>query len=109
MAEIPSGFIWPASWKSLPLPSGWLGRVGSIEAELQSEVPPGHLLHRVACQVVAFNAEDPNEFLFASENIAAPVAFVHLTWKTESDPVWPFTVGYSGWEAFRAAWVAENT
>jgi hypothetical protein len=46
--------------------------------------------------------------LFATDNPAAPVAFVHLTFKAETDPRWPYTVGYAGWEAFRAAWEAPD-
>src|SRR5262245_47306269 len=103
MPKVPSDFSWPASWKPLPLPEGWLGSVGSAEAELQSEVCPGHLLYCVACKAVAFNADDLNEFLFITDNPAAPLAFVHLTFRSETDPEWPYTVGYSGWEAFRAA------
>ena len=108
MAEVPDNFPWPAPWKPLPLPEGWLGLVRSAEAELQSEVCTGHPLYRVACRAVAFNADDVSEFLFATDNPAAPVAFVHLTFKAETDPQWPYTVCYSGWEAFRAAWEAPD-
>jgi hypothetical protein len=103
MVDVPDDFCWPQPWK--PLPSGWLGRVGSIEAELQSEVCEGHPLYRVACRVVAWNAEDTNEFLFVTDNPAMPLAFVHLTWKAERDPTWPYTVGYPCWDGFRSAWV----
>lgn len=105
MTDVPNGFEWPAPWKPLPLPAGWLGLVRSAEAELQSEVCPGHRLYRVECRTVAFNADDVNEFLFATDDPAAPVAFVHLTFQAETDPRWPYTVTYAGWEAFRAAWL----
>jgi hypothetical protein len=104
MIDVPDDFLWPAAWKPLPLPDGWLGLVRSAEAELQSEVCPGHCLYRVACRAVAFNADDVNEFLFVTDNATAPLAFVHLTFRAESDPFWPYTVVYSGGEAFRAAW-----
>jgi hypothetical protein len=84
MAEVPDGFRWPPPWKPLPLPEGWLGLARSVEAELQSEVCPSHLLYRVACRVVAFNTDDVNEFLFASNSPRAQVAFVHLTFKAET-------------------------
>lgn len=108
MPEVPDDFAWPPPWKLLPLPSGYLGLVGSVEAELQSEVCPGHPLYRVACRAIAWNAGDTNEFLLSTANPAMLVAFVHLTWKHESDPHWPYTLGYPDWGAFREAWAAED-
>src|SRR5207244_3795352 len=98
---------WPEPWRSLPLPPGWIGRVESVEGELQAEVGERHPLYRVRCRAVAWNEADTNEFLFATANPAMPLAFVHLTWKTERDSTWPYTVGYPGWSAFRAAWENE--
>ncbi len=105
VVDVPEYFCWPRPWKPLPLPSGWLGQVGSVEAELQSEVCEGHPLYHVPCRVVAWNVDDPNEFLFVTDNPAMPLVFVHLTWQAERDPTWPYTVGYLGWNAFRTAWV----
>jgi hypothetical protein len=85
-----------------------LGLIESVEVELQSEVCAGHPLYSESCRVVGWNTEDPNEFLFVTANAEMPLAFVHLTWKSESDPTWPFTVGYPGWDAFRLAWNAEE-
>jgi hypothetical protein len=104
MVEVPDNFSWPEPWKPLPLPEGWLGLVRSAEVELQSEICPGHLLYGQACRVVAFNSDDVNEFLFVTGNSAAPLAFVHLTFRAESDPKWPYTVCYDGWESFSKAW-----
>ena len=96
--------MWPEPWQPLPLPNRWLGLVKSLEVELQAEVCPAHPLHRVECRPVGWNSEDPNEFLFATARPGMPLAFVHLTWKPENDPAWPYTVGYPTWEAFRTAW-----
>ena len=109
MIEVPDNFRWPRPWRPLPLPEGWLGQVASVEHELQSEVSLRHPLYRISCRAVAWNADDPNEFLFVTDQPEFPIAFVHLTWKTEQDSVWPYTVGYAGWEAFRTAWEAEDT
>jgi hypothetical protein len=79
-----------------------------VEAELQSEVCPGHPLHRVECRAIAWNTEDVNEFLFVTTNPRMPLAVVHLTWKRELDSAWPYTLGYPGWDAFRSAWEAED-
>ncbi len=108
MTQVPSDFSWPASWKPLPLPEGWPGLIPSAEVELQSELCPEHPLFGVACRAVAFNADNENEFLFATDNPTTPLAFVHLTFQAESDPKWPYPVSYSGWEEFRAAWKSEN-
>jgi hypothetical protein len=104
MDSIPPNFNWPEPWKPLPFPDGLLGRVESVESELRSEVSQGHLLYRVDCKAVACNADDPNEFLFITARPNMPLAFVHLTWKAEREPNWPYTVGYPSWEAFQKAW-----
>lgn len=108
MAEDSDHSLWPRPWKPLPLPSGWLGKVESVEAELRSEVCSGHLLHQVSCRAIGWNSEDPNEFLFETDSPEIPLAFVHQTWQTERDPNWPYTIGYSGREAFRSAWETED-
>ena len=106
MVDVPDDFCWPWPWTPLPFPSGFLGRVGSVEEELHSEVCEGHPLYHVPCRVIGWNPDDTNEFLFVTGNPAMPLAFVHLTWKAERDPSWPYTVGYPGWDAFRSAWLA---
>lgn len=66
MIELPDNFSWPAAWKPLPFPEGWLGLVRSAEVELRSEVCPGHPLYSRVCRAIAFNADDVNEFLFVT-------------------------------------------
>ena len=64
--NVPDHFSWPAPWKLLPLPEGWLGLVRSAEAELRSEDCPGHPLYGQVCRVVAFNSADMNEVALES-------------------------------------------
>jgi hypothetical protein len=107
MIDMPEGFDWPAPWKPFPLPDGWLGRVGrvsSAEAELKREICPGHVLYGRTCRAVAYNPRHGDEFLFVTDDQHNPIAFVHLTWQTERDPKWPYTVTYSGWDALRLTW-----
>ena len=104
MRDVPDNFSWPAAWKPAPVPPHHLGLISSLEIELQSEVCLGHPLYRIACRVVGWNSADHNEFLFESANPDMPLAFVHLTFQAESDPTWPFTVGYPGWDEFGTAW-----
>ncbi len=104
MSDVPHNFRWPPPWQPLPLPDGWLGLVRSAEDELKSEMTSDHILHGVVCRAVAYNAEDTNEFLFATNSSSFPLAFVHLTFRKESDSEWPYTVRYTGWDEFRIAW-----
>jgi hypothetical protein len=97
--ELPDNFPWPGRWEPAPTPDG----LPRIEAELQREVCPGHLLYRVACRVVALNGAHGDEYLFATEHPAAPLAFVHLTYAVERDPRWPHAQAYADWHAFRQA------
>jgi hypothetical protein len=108
MADVPDGFVWPGSWKPLPLPEQWIGRVDSLEAELRSEVSAGHPLFGVPCSLVGWNSASLHEFLFSTAAPGLPLAFVHLTWRAETDPRWPRTTGYAGWEAFLAAWSSHD-
>lgn len=104
MTEVPVGFRWPHPWKPFPPPDGWTGRIASVDDELRSEVGPGHPLHGVRCRAVGYSVEHPDEYLFVTERPYAPVVFVHLTHRAETDPKWPYSVAYPSWEAFRSAW-----
>jgi len=87
------------------VPDGWLGLVGSVEEEIEFEAAhSSHPLHGVCSQLFAWNAEDPNTFLVATDRPDMPVAFVHLTGQFEADPKWPYCVGYPSLDAFRTAW-----
>ncbi len=111
----PPGFRWPALWRPLteseasrevicpqPFSEDPLGF--TFEAELEREVCSGHPLYQVECWAVARNGDHPDEFLFATANPSYPLAFVHLTWSVETEPTFPYTIGYRTWEVFRSAW-----
>ncbi|WP_152049224.1 hypothetical protein [Tautonia marina] len=76
----------------------------SLSAELQRECCPAHPLRDRTCVPVAAARDDPNEFLFVTDHPEYAIAFVHLTWSVERDRMFPYTVGYGSWEAFRRAW-----
>ena len=76
----------------------------SLATELRRECCPGHLLHGRSCVPVAANRDDPNEFVYLTDHPDCPIAFVHLTWSVESSPIFPYAIGYAGWEAFDLAW-----
>ena len=88
----------------VPQPFAEDPRAFTIEAELEHEVCPGHPLYGIECRAVARNREHHDEFIFATARPDMPVAFVHLTWAVESNPAFPYVVGYPSWAAYRAAW-----
>jgi hypothetical protein len=114
----PDGFEWPAAWEPIASDDACLEYprlttetfgdelpACSLSVELQREVAPTHPLYRVACRAVARNGQDPKEFLFFTAHPRMPLAFVHLTWRKEELPDYPWMKGYESWEAFRQAWL----
>jgi hypothetical protein len=117
----PAGYDWPKPWgpitaesRCLEFPQimgnlfGGYDAAPTLAAELQRECCPEHPLHGRSCVAVARADDDPNEFVFVTDNPEFPIAFVHLTWAIERSPTWPYTVGYRSWEEFQAAWAADE-
>ena len=117
LSHPPPEFDWPKPWEPISAESRCLefprimGEVfgdyetaPSLSAELQRECCPAHPLHGRSCMAVAAARDDPNEFVFLTDHPAFPIAFVHLTWSVEKDPMFPYTVGYASWKAFEMAW-----
>jgi hypothetical protein len=120
----PEHFDWPANWQPFADQSRWrewasvmleLGEFKGdskvpemLPAELQRECCPEHPLYGRTCVPVAAAVDDPNEFLFITNNPAVPIAFVHLTWSRESTAAFPYTVGYATWEEFHRAWIKQQ-
>lgn len=97
-AEPPSDFEWPESW--MPIADEKLAK--SLLAELVKEVGRNHRLFERAVEAVAFACQG-DDVLFLTNDPAWPLAAVHLTWRggTESDPTWPATTFFSGWEDWK--------
>ena len=77
----------------LVLPEGWspvLSReeASSLESELRRELPEGHVLCGRRCSAFA-TSDERDDVVFELED--GTFALVHLTWKQETDPTWPFT------------------
>ncbi len=115
----PENFVWPTPWRLIeasgasrevlgPQPYESDPRKFTFEAELQHELCPSHPLYRVECRAVARSSEHYDEFMFATARPDMPLAFVHLTWQIEDDPMFPHTVGYASWEAFTIAWTERS-
>ena len=104
---------WPDPWVSISDPTGppiysdaAKNSNGALHlsVELHREICAQHPLHGCYCEAVAQSRDDADEYLFLTNHSELAIAFVHLTGQAESDPQWPYTVGYQTWEAFLAAW-----
>ncbi len=65
----------------------------ALEAELQREVAPGHLLYSVDVSALA-RRNDCDDMLF-SLNGSTSVAVVHLSYGNNTDILWPHTQFFS--------------
>jgi hypothetical protein len=82
-----ANILWLEPWR--PASSG-------LEAELEREINPQHLLFgRKAISVG--RRDDRDDVLFLLPDNPDPLAVVHLTWtgKRETNPKWPHTTFYS--------------
>lgn len=65
------------------LPAGWHypteEEARGLHAELQREVPPGHLLFEVPVEVFAYR-RDCDDVLFRHQNQPERFTVIHLTW-----------------------------
>lgn len=68
-----------------------------LEEELQKELSPAHVLFGTA---VIARGRRRDVVLFSLPD--GKVATVHLTWRLEADPSWPWTEIYSSFEDWKA-------
>ena len=78
-------------------------RAEVFSAELASELCPGHVLYGSRARAVAARI-DRDDVLFEIEGGDTPLVIVHLTWAKESNPRWPVTRFFAGWEQ----WASEE-
>lgn len=121
MFKLPIDFQWLAPWGPIADESPAL-EWGEVQAELESdeivghtlaaelkrETPDGHLLRYCRVQVIGRCMADPNEFLFATDSKNARLARVHLTWRAETEPTWPYTITYPTMEQWKAQMQKEH-
>ena len=69
----------------------------SAPAELEREMPSGHVLYgrKAVCIARRYDCDD---VLFRLPDGPAPYAVVHLTYRRENNPEWPWTVLFSSLE-----------
>ena len=64
-----------------------------LKAELQRELPAGHVLTGMNLTAVA-RRTDRDDLLFEVDGSLMPLAQVHLTWQKEKQPNWPHSRFY---------------
>ncbi len=70
-------------------------QAAELTREVEREVPPGHDLHGLRVEAVAVKRHLKDVILWLPDS--SRWAWVHLTYKMESDPRWPSTVLVSDW------------
>ena len=90
-------------WRIIEVSSETKNRAEQLSDELKSEVPPKHVLYGLKARAVATRI-DRDDVLFEIEGGHMPLAVVHMTWRRETDPYWPRTKLFEGWEQ----WVRDD-
>lgn len=89
----------------MQLPRGWVSLSGDaadkLEVELHRELPVSHQLHGWRLRAIA-RREHRDDVLFRA------AAGDGLTWSTEGDPAWPWTVSYENLGDFCERWPLEE-
>ena len=100
--EMPDAEALPQSWIPVDTRTS-----DSLVAELQRELSTRHVLfgHRVRA-IARSGARD--DVLFESLEDAPTVFVVHLTWKPETEPDWPFTTRFHSRRQFVQDWSRED-
>ncbi|TWT59108.1 hypothetical protein KOR42_24970 [Thalassoglobus neptunius] len=87
----PRGIKWLDPWIPEPDEDGLLAK------ELRREVCDCHILLGVNTRADGTRI-DCDDVLFVTDDPRKPIAVVHLTWKFETDPTWPVTSIFNGWQ-----------
>jgi hypothetical protein len=98
---IPEGIQIKVPWKVID--SALYQKPGFHAAELAREVCCGHILFGAKVEAVALRV-DRDDVLFEVQFAGMPLAVVHLTWRTESNPSRPTTKLFESWDH----WVREE-
>lgn len=90
---IPENFQFLSPWKPLDDDE----RRVQLLSSLKKSLPLGHRLYGLKVRAIAVRLDQDDVLLEVEEN-EEPLAVVHLTWQKESDPRWPRTKFFKGWE-----------
>jgi hypothetical protein len=106
----PQEIRWPSPWQpvadehvALAFGRAMNGNVRpSIIAELNREICQTHPLYGVTCRPLAYDAKVRKDFLLQTDRPDMPFVMVHFTWTVETDPRWPFVIGFESIDEFIA-------
>lgn len=91
----------PAELRHVAWPVPWFATEEALDLELARETGARHpLAGRRAVAIARRN--DADGVLFRLPDGPALLALVHLTWRRETDPRWPFTTSFDSVEAWMA-------
>ena len=79
----------------------------AAEAELARELSGSHVLANVPVTALACR-QDQDDVLFQLNDGSGRVAVLHLTYRKESAPDWPFTTLFGSLEEFSAGAMAQD-
>ena len=68
-----------------------------IAERLKQDLPKGHVLSGLELKAVARRV-DQDDVLFEVVGGDQPLAVVHISWRRETDPRWPWTTFYQSWD-----------
>jgi len=93
------------------LPEDWVAvdarSNDSLVAELHRELSPDHVLFGRRLRAIARRGSR-DDVVFESMEGTQTVFVVHLTWKPEANPSWPFTTRFEDFSQFIREWPVEE-
>ena len=92
----PSEYCFIAPWQAIHP-----DHVAGLVAEVQRELPPGHVLAGLMVLPIGHRL-DRDDVLLRIEHSTYRFAAVHLTFARETNPAWPSTELYDSFEQFAA-------
>jgi len=91
----------------LNLPEPWQMVIGdqgkALTVELEREICSSHKLFGIQTQAIA-RMLDRDNILFSTNDLSKPYVVVHLTWNVETDPAWPWFIGFTDLQDFESNW-----
>ena len=88
---IPAGFEFLAPWTALDRE-----RAEALTARLQSGLSAGHVLHGIKFRALASRMD--RDDVLCEDDGSTQLAVVHMTWRAETNPLWPSTRLFRDWD-----------
>ena len=82
-------YVDPMSGQQKTKSAGTADEAKHFETGLRREVPAGHVLFERVVRAAFTGGDHPDDVAFHVDGVG--LCIVHLTWRTETDPHWPYT------------------